>query len=216
MAEGWSRFWADADNLHWGAVDRQVLRHIADAIGPRHNWEALEVGAGRGFHSHALWLTARVGKAYAADTEPIARVMCQRNGLTVLPDNPARWGQFDLVWSYGLCEHGLDAEERQRLVDLHFLHAKRMVLIIVPARNWQRRWFPSQCDQLEFSVDELRERIDKACTTIWAESTGSYYAKGFAPLFGVRHIPDSVYPILDRMTRKILKPGLLMAVAQRG
>lgn len=71
--------------------------------------------------------------------------------------------------------------------------------------------------QVEFTPVELERRMVDAvaCVKGGAARGWRVHVVAFAPLFGLRHIPDVVYDILTALTRRLLPGNLLMGVARR-
>ena len=68
----WDAYWQDARNLHWGELDKHVLRVVADAMGWGPDRSLIELGGGRGQHSRNLYLWGRCGYVTLLDPSTTA------------------------------------------------------------------------------------------------------------------------------------------------
>ncbi len=217
MEHEWSSFWRDVRNLVWGAVDQLVLERLADVLGWGPERSLLELGAGRGLHSKALYETMRAGAPDLFDPCPEAVAFMRRAGLNATGDESELRRQYDIVWSHGLIEHFM-GEERQDIVDRHFRFSRDWVLIVVPRRNWQRAIFRPRGGvphQVEYTDDELAERLKDAALRVWGAEPAEVGVQSFCPLFAVRHIPDGVFPVVHGLVGWALPDGLLLGHARR-
>lgn len=216
----WSGFWRDIRHLHWGAVDEDILTAVADVLGWGPERTLLEIGGGRGLQSKRLWESGRAGEVTICDHAPETRVLVERAGLAwtdSLPVASSESDLFDIVWSNGVVEHS-EGDARQTIVDDHFRLSRDWVVVVAPRANWQRRVFRPRAgvpDQWEYTVDEMRLRLTTAATRVWGGPPGVLAARSFCPLFAVRHIPDGVYPVVDRLAGWALPDGLVIGWARR-
>jgi len=216
----WSGFWREIRHLHWGAVDDEILTAVADVLGWGPERTLLEIGGGRGLHSKRLWESGRAGAVTIYDLAPETRVLVERAGIAWtggLPDEPTDADRYEIVWSNGVVEH-YEGEPRQTIVDDHFRRSRDWVVIVAPRANWQRRLFRPRTgvpDQWEYSVPEMRERLAEGARRVWGGPPASLGARSFCPLFAVRHIPDGVYPIVDKLAGWALPDGLVLGWARR-
>jgi len=216
MTDLWAGFWHKAENHRWSAVDEHVLHEVARAMGWGPERWLLELGGGRGEHSKRL---AEMGRCVAPpiiyDTSKDANLLAERRGCEAVPAM-AIPGHCAVVWSYGLVEH-FDADDRERMVRNHFVLATEMVVIVVPARTWTRKLSPPRPEvpwQRELTAGELLAEM-----TLAAVQDGRSWRvekpRAFAPLFGLRHIPDAVYEVLTPFAERVLPGNLLIGVARR-
>ena len=211
----WSEYWRSMKNLQWSALDQHVLEVVGNAMGWGPDRSLLEIGAGRAAHSTALWRAGRCGDFDVVEPSPAAQTLMARIPpfSTCSPmcyNNADEIGvQYDIVWSYGLIEHFPDIEA-QDIVDHHFRLAREQVVIVVPAATWTRRLSPPRADvpwQRNYTKRALRRKMAHPG---WAITITS-----FAPLFGLRHIPDAFYPVVDSLTGWALPGNLLLGVAEK-
>jgi len=200
---GWSGFYHEAKNHRWSAVDQHVLEVVAEAMGWGPERTLFEIGGGRGLHSRKLWQMGRCGKAMVYDTSAESRLIAERHGMPA----KTKLAAADIIWSYGVCEH-FDGLERQAIIDRHFEYARELVVIVVPAKTWTmarpRLGVPWR---REFTSRELGLRMAYPGWIVTVDS--------FAPLFTVRHIPDTFYAPLTTLLRRIVPGNLLIGVARR-
>lgn len=209
----WCDYWQDMRNLRWGALDRHLLEVVGDAMGWGPHRELLELGGGRGWHSRSLYLTGRCGSMCVADRSPEARMLARRAGCETTGE-PGQ--EADVVWSSGLIEH-FSGHARQGIVDDHFRLAREQVVIVVPAANLQRRLSPPRPETpwaKLYTEEELWDRMVEAALNVWG-TEADLTLQSFAPLFGVRHIPDALYPTLSRLVRPFLNGGLIIGTARK-
>ncbi len=211
----WSPYWRDMKNLRWGALDQHILEVVGDAMGWGPNRTLLEIGAGRVAHTSALWRSGRCADFDVVEPSSAAQTLMAR-----LPPfstcSPTCYNEadeindrYDVVWSSGLVEH-FDGAARQSIIDDHFRLAREQVVLVVPRATWTRKLFPpsAQTPWCElYTARELRERMARPG---WTVEVGA-----FAPLFGIRHIPDAFYPVVDKLVGPALPGNLLLGVAER-
>ena len=193
-------------NLRWGALDQHILEVVGDALGWGPDRTLCELGGGPGLHSLKLKATGRCGETTIVDPCPEARVLAGRFSHRTLVEQPDEL--FDVVWSSGLVEHFF-GPARQAIVDGHFRLASGTVVLVVPAATWTRELFPPRAevpDSTLYTATELYKRMTRPGWTV--------EVSGFAPLFGIRHIPDAFYPVVDRMVGWALPDNLLLGVAR--
>ena len=218
MTGDWTAFWHRMANLRWSATDQHVLEVVGDLLGWGPGRTLLELGAGRGWHSRVLNMTGRCGDLTLCDTAPEAQTVGHRSVPNAyIQSHPT--GQHDVVWSFGLVEHfdPADAKARQDIIDRHFAHSGDWVVIVVPAATWTRRMFRPRGevpDQWGYTVEELQMRMLGGAYRHWGWPYSIEMAT-FAPLFGIRHIPDAFYWPLTRLFGWLLPKNLLVGVARR-
>jgi hypothetical protein len=218
MSTEWSSFWLDVRNLHWGAVDEEILERVANVLGWGPERSLLELGAGRGLHTKRLCETMRCGDAETYDPCPEAYEFMLRAGLHAVKDESQLRSSYDIVWSNGLVEHFMEDPGRQDIVTRHFRLSNDWVLFVIPRANWQRRLFRPRtgvADQIEYTEAELAERMKSAAVEAWGRPPATLVVESFCPFFAVRHIPDAVYPVLDKLLGWALPDGLLIGWARR-
>jgi hypothetical protein len=218
MSTEWSSFWLDVHNLRWAAVDQVILERVANVLGWGPDRTLLELGAGRGLHSKLLHETMRSGPPHTYDPCPEAFEYMRRAGLHAIKDEAELAHEYDIVWSNGLIEH-FEGEERQEVVDRHLRLSRDWVLFVVPRANWQRKIFRPRegvPHQTEYTEAELRERMLAAARSVWGCEPPAVSVRSFCPLFGVRHIPDAWYPVIDRLLGWALPDGLLIGWMRKG
>jgi hypothetical protein len=218
MPTEWSSFWLDVRNLRWGAVDQVILERVAGLLGRGPARTLVELGAGRGEHSRRLHDMACCDRPDVFDPCPEAYEYMRSTGLAACRDESDLKPGYDIVWSNGLIEHFF-GEERQAIVTRHFRLSQDWVLIVVPRRNWQRKvWRPRQGvpHQVEYTDRELRDRLLEGAREAWGRDPSALGADSFCPLFGVRHIPDGLYPLVDKLAGWALPGGLLIGWARKG
>jgi hypothetical protein len=199
----WSSFYHRPHNHRWSSVDRHVLEVVADAMGWGPERLLLEIGGGRGTHSKRLWQMGRCETAHVYDTCPDSRLVAERHGMPVVDE----LREAHIVWSYGVVEH-LDGLERQDIIDQHFKYAAELVVIVVPRKSRTRAKSPSSVPWWRgYTKSELVRRMERPGWSVEADS--------FAPLYGIRHIPDAFYEPLTTLAKHILPGNLLIGVARR-
>ena len=203
----WSEYWRNMKNLRWSALDQHILEVVGNAMGWGPDRSLLELGGGRGLHSTKLDATCRCGDTTIMDPCIEARLLASRLGHATWAFLPNR--RFDIVWSYGLVEHFPDLA-RQDLVDHHFRLAREQVVIVVPAATWTRGLSPPRAGTPQQWNYSRRQLLREMAHPGWTVSITS-----FAPLFGIRHIPDAFYPVVDKLVGWALPGNLLLGVARK-
>jgi hypothetical protein len=217
MPTEWSAFWQRAANLRWGAMDQEILEEVANLLGWGPNRTLLEIGAGRGLHSKFLYEYMRCDRPELYDPCPEAHQYITRAGLKAIAREDEITRTYDIVWSSGLVEHFFE-DARQEIIDKHFRLSHDWVVLVVPRANWQRRIFrPRQevPDAILYREGELMERMEAAALKCWGGAPAGVGHRCFAPLFGVRHIPDGIYSVADRIASPFLPAGLILGWARR-
>ena len=218
MSTEWSPFWLDVRNFRWAAVDQVILERVADTLGWGPDRSLLELGAGRGLHSKLLCDIMRCDRPDLYDPCPEAYLCMTRAGLNALRDESELGRNYDIVWSNGLIEH-FEGDERQAIVNQHFALSRDWVVFVVPRKNWQRKVFPPRegvPHQTEYTQTELTRRMRTGAEHGWGHPPASLRVESFCPLFGVRHVPDALYPVVDKLIGWSLPDGLLIGGARKG
>lgn len=218
MSTEWSAYWQDVRNLRWTVVDQAVLEKVARLLGWGPTRSLLELGAGRGLHSKQLYETMRCDRPDLYEISPEMLAYMERQGLRAIGDERELRSQYDIVWSYGVPEH-FDDPERQEIIDRHFELANTWVVLVIPRRTWVRRGFGRR-DRIgarDFTEDELLARLKAAAEKHWTDprSEIKYHVEAFCPLFGIRHVPDALYAVVEKMIGWALPGGLLIGHARR-
>ena len=210
----WSGFWQKMTNLRWSACDQHVLEVVGDTLGWGPERTLLEIGCGRGMHSHQLHQAGRCGRIDLVDEADEARRLACR--LPFARDYEGGWATdalpthtYDIVWSSGVVEHYF-GDERQDIIEDHFRLADEWVVLVVPRQTWTRWLFPPRADVplcRLYSKDELHKRMARPGWDVTVTT--------FAPLFGLRHIPDAFYPVLTKLLGLFLPDNLLIGIARK-
>lgn len=217
MSHEWSEYWQDARNLRWTVVDQVVLDRIANVLGWGPERTLLELGAGRGIHSQRLFELMRCGRPDLYEVNPEMLLFMERMGMNAIGDDADLKRRYDIVWSYGVPEH-FEEPMRQEIIDRHFELSGDWVLLVIPRATWLRRAV-ARTDRIparDFTDDELRERLERGSKRHWKDGASTVRVEHFCPLFGVRHIDDTVYPTVDSLIGWALPDGLLIGWARRG
>jgi hypothetical protein len=218
MSIEWSPYWQDVRNLRWTVVDEAVLEKVAGLLGWGPTRSLLELGAGRGLHSRRLYETMRCDRPDLYEVSPEMLAYMERQGLRAIGDEGELRSEYDIVWSYGVPEH-FEAPKRQEIIDRHFELARAWVILVIPRRTWVRTGFGRR-DRIgaqDFTEDELAARLRAGAEKHWSDSPAAveYGVEAFCPLFGIRHVPDALYPVVDRLVGWALPGGLLIGHARR-
>ena len=142
----------------------------------------------------------------------------RRMGLNAIENEEDMKRHYDIVWSSGVPEH-FEEPMRQQIIDQHFEHSRGWVLLVIPRDTWLRRAI-GRHDRIparDFTDDELAERLKRGASKHWADAGTNieFHVESFCPLFGVRHIPQGWYNIIDRLVGWALPGGQLFAWARR-
>ena len=218
MSTEWTPYWQDVRNLRWTVVDQVVLEKVAGLLGWGPTRSLLELGAGRGLHSRRLYETMRCDRPDLYEVSPEMLAYMKRQGLNAIGDERELRRQYDIVWSYGVPEH-FEGPERQAIIDRHFELAREWVVLVIPRRTWARRAFGRR-DRVgahDFTEAELRARLRAGAEKHWSDSPAGieHRAEAFCPLFGIRHVPDALYPVAEKLIGWALPGGLLIGHARR-
>ena len=211
----WSEYWQDSRNLRWTIVDQVVLDRVATALGWGPDRTLLELGAGRGLHSHKLFELMRCDEPDLYEVNPEMLHYMERMGFRAIGNDSDLRSSYDVVWSYGVPEH-FEEPMRQEIIDRHFELSSDTVLLVIPRETWLRR-NAARTDRIparDFTDEELRERLMRGAEKHWSGSA-TVRVEHFCPLFGIRHIPDSLYPVVEALVGWALPDGLLIGWARR-
>jgi len=218
VSHEWSEYWQDARNLRWTIVDQIVLDRVASALGWGPDRTLLELGAGRGLHSQRLFEMMRCSAPDLYEVNPEMLRYMERMGFRAIGDDADLKRRYHIVWSYGVPEH-FEEPMRQQIIDRHFELSGGWVLLVIPRSTWLRRTV-ARTDRIparDFTDDELRERLERGAERHWKDEGGTVRVtvEHFCPLFGIRHIPDSLFPLIDGLLGWALPDGLLIGWARR-
>lgn len=216
MSTEWSPYWQDVRNLRWTVVDQVVFERVANVLGWGPERTLLELGAGRGIHSKLLYEALRCESPDLYEVNPEMMLFMKRLGLNAIGDEGLKQG-YDIVWSYGVPEH-FEEPMRQEIIDRHFELSRDWVLLVIPRATWLRKLVARE-DRIparDFTDDELWQRLSRGAEKHWGSGGGvEIHVESFVPLFGVRHIPDPVYPVVNGLVGWALPGGLLIGWARR-
>jgi len=217
MATEWSPYWQDARNLRWSVIDQEVFERVANLLGWGPERRLLELGAGRGLHSKLLYEAMRCARPDLYEVCPEACQYMERAGLSPVCDESRLGRDYDIVWSYGVPEHFEDPT-RQDIIDRHFELSRDWVVLVIPRDTWVRR-LVARRDRIparDFTETELKERLERGARKRWGEGQPAQLAvAACCPLFGIRHVPEGIYPIVERLVGWALPGGLLLGWARK-
>ncbi|MBD3367088.1 MAG: hypothetical protein GF405_02795 [Candidatus Eisenbacteria bacterium] len=216
MSHEWSNYWQDARNLRWSIVDQIVLDRVATVLGWGPDRTLLELGAGRGLHSHRLFELMRCERPDLYEVNPEMLRYMERMGFNAIGDDADLKHEYDIVWSYGVPEH-FEEPMRQEIIDRHFELSRDWVLLVIPRKTWLRRSV-ARTDRIparDFTDEELRDRLKRGAERHWKKGASVVVVEHFCPLFGIRHIDDSLFPVVEALTGWALPGGLLIGWGRR-
>lgn len=216
MSTEWSPYWQDVRNLRWTVVDQVVLERVANVLGWGPERSLLELGAGRGIHSKLLFEALRCEWPDLYEVNPEMMLFMKRLGLNAIGDEGLKQS-YDIVWSYGVPEH-FEEPMRQEIIDRHFELSRDWVLLVIPRATWLRKLVARE-DRIparDFTDEELWQRLARGAEKHWGSGESvEIHVETFVPLFGVRHIPDAVYPVVNGLVGWALPGGLLIGWARK-
>jgi hypothetical protein len=217
MPTEWTGFWLDAHNLRWSVVDEVTFEKVASILGWGPTRSLLEIGAGRGLLSKRLYETMRADWPDLYDPCPESYEYMTRAGLRAVKSEAELRNSYDVVWSNGLVEH-FEGDERQGILGKHFRRSGDWVVIVTPRRTLRRSVFRPHASiphQIEYTEEEMRRRLGAAALECWGQPAALIGVETFCPLFGIRHIPDAWYPVVDKLAGWALPDGLIVGWARR-